>query len=102
MAKPYLLAIPVIIGIVSGMFIAFSGDTENSSRSLTSSKLIEEGSPILGNPNAPITVLEWGDYQCTFCYKFHQSTLKTINEEFVSNGKVKFVFIIIMSLDNFE
>ena len=59
---------------------------------VTSTKLIENGSPFLGNPNAPITILEWGDYQCTFCYKFHQNTLEIINEDFIKTGKVKVVF----------
>lgn len=59
---------------------------------MTSSKLIENGSPVLGDSNAPITILEWGDYQCTFCYKFHQDTLNVLDEDFIKTGKVKLVF----------
>ena len=92
MAKYHLLAIPVIIGIVSGMFLAFYPESETESNLLTSAKLIEGGSPIMGDFNAPITVLEWGDYQCTFCYKFHQNTLDVINEDFIKTGKVKLIF----------
>ena len=40
----------------------------------------------------PITILEWGDYQCTFCYKFHQNTLDIINEDFIKTEKVKIIF----------
>ena len=58
----------------------------------TISKLTENGSPVMGNPNAPITILEFGDYQCTYCYKFHQDTLDIINEEFIKSGKVKVIF----------
>jgi protein-disulfide isomerase len=54
--------------------------------------LIDGGSPIMGDSNAQITILEWGDYQCTFCYKFHQNTLKVINEQYIKNGKVKLIF----------
>ena len=92
MTKLYLLAIPVIIGIIAGAFLSYYPEAESKSDSLTASKLIEGGSPIIGSPNAPITILEWGDYQCTFCYKFHQSTLDIINEDFVKTGKVKIVF----------
>ncbi len=63
MTKLYLLAIPVVIGIVVGVFLAMNLESENESQLLTTTKLIENGSPILGNPNAPITILEWGDYQ---------------------------------------
>ena len=90
MAKLYLLTIPIIIGVIAGMFLAHQPESE--SNMLTITKLTDGGSPIMGNPNAPITILEWGDYQCTFCYKFHQNTLDVINEEFIKTGKVKLVF----------
>ena len=92
MTKYHLLAIPVIIGMISGMFLAFYPESETESNLLTSAKLIEGGSPIIGDSNAPITILEWGDYQCTFCYKFHQNTLDVINEDFIKTGKVKLIF----------
>jgi len=84
--------IPVVIGIVAGVFLTMNTELENDSQLLTTTKLIENGSPILGNPDATITILEWGDYQCTFCYKFHQNTLDTIYEDFIKTGKVKLVF----------
>ena len=92
MTKLYLLVIPIAIGIISGMFLAFNPELENDSKLLTSSKLIEDGSPIMGDSNAPITILEWGDYQCTFCYRFHENTLDIINDDFIKTGKVKLVF----------
>ncbi|MDH3341620.1 MAG: DsbA family protein [Nitrosopumilus sp.] len=92
MTKYYLLAIPVIIGIISGMFLSFYLESETESNLLTAAKLIGGGSPIMGDSNAPITILEWGDYQCTFCYKFHQNTLDVINEDFIKTGKVKLIF----------
>ncbi len=86
MAKLYLLVIPIVIGIITGMFLAFYPESENDSKLFTTSKLIENGSPILGDSNAPITILEWGDYQCTFCYRFHQNTLDIINDDFIKTG----------------
>ena len=92
MNKYYLLVIPIAVGIIAGGFLAIYSGPEKNTTNLTPSKLIENGSPILGESNAPITILEWGDYQCTFCYKFHQNTLDVINEEFIKTGKVKLVF----------
>ncbi|HSG84020.1 MAG TPA: thioredoxin domain-containing protein [Nitrosopumilus sp.] len=92
MSKLYLLIIPLAIGIISGMFLAFYPESESEPSLLTITKLIDGGSPIMGNSNAPITILEWGDYQCTFCYKFHQNTLNMINEDYIKTGKVKLVF----------
>ena len=92
MTKLYLLIIPIVIGIITGMFLSFYPESEEESNLLTITKLIGGGSPIMGNHDAPITILEWGDYQCTFCYKFHQNTLDIINEDFIKTGKVKLVF----------
>jgi protein-disulfide isomerase len=92
MKKIYLFAIPIAIGVLAGMFLGFYPQSENDSKLLTESKLIQNGSPIMGNPSASITILEWGDYQCTFCYKFHQSTMNTIKQDFIETGKVKLVF----------
>ena len=92
MSKMYLLVIPVVIGIITGFFLASFPEPENESKLLTVSRLIENGSPIMGDSDAPITIVEWGDYQCTFCYKFHQNTLEILNEDFIKTGKVKLVF----------
>jgi len=90
--KLYYLSIPIMIGVlVGGVLSGFVIDSNNLEK-LTSTKLIENGSPFMGNTNAPITILEWGDYQCTFCYKFHQNTLDIINEDFIKTGKVKIIF----------
>ena len=90
--KFYYFLIPIMIGVITGVFlVSYQPENENS-KILTVSKLIEGGSPVLGDPNAPITILEWGDYQCTFCYKFHQETLNKIDEEYIKTGKVKIIF----------
>ena len=90
--KLYYLAIPILIGVLAGGVLSEFVIDSNDSKKLTFSKLVENGSPIMGNINAPITIVEWGDYQCTFCYKFHQNTLNIINEDFIKTGKVKIIF----------
>ena len=90
--KKYYFVIPIIIGVIAGLILGMSTANSSNSDTLTISKLSENSSPVMGDPNAPITILEWGDYQCTFCYKFHQNTLNVINEEFIETGKVKMIF----------
>ena len=44
----------------------------------TIASFYDNASPIIGNPNAPLTLVEFGDYQCTFCKKFFHETEKSI------------------------
>ena len=52
----------------------------------------ENGSPVLGNSNAPITLVEFGDYQCHFCNVFFHNTEPSILANYVETGKVKIIF----------
>jgi len=94
MKNYYLLAIPAVIGIIAGFYLynTSSESKTNDEINLTPSALIANGSPILGDESAPITIVEWGDYQCTFCYKFHHSSFEIIDSEYIQTGKVKMVF----------
>jgi len=51
-----------------------------------------DGQPIIGDPNAPVTIIEFSDFQCPFCSRFHEQTLPTIMENYIDTGKVKFVY----------
>jgi len=48
--------------------------------------------PVKGDPNAPITMIEFSDYQCPFCGKFFFTTLPLIEKNYIETGKVKFVY----------
>ena len=87
----YFLAIPIVIGILFGILVSYEQDDSLNS-SVLSKKNLLDGASILGAPNAMITVVEFGDYQCTFCYKFHQDTMKKIDDNYISSGKVNFVY----------
>ncbi len=52
----------------------------------------ENGSPYLGDPNAPITLIEFGDYQCHFCNVYFHNTEHEILSNYVETGKVKIIF----------
>ena len=56
------------------------------------SLFINNASPYLGNENAPLTMIEFGDYQCTFCNKFFHVTEESIITNYVETGKVKILF----------
>jgi protein-disulfide isomerase len=47
---------------------------------------------VLGNPNAPVTLIEFADLQCPFCREFALNALPAIIRDYVRPGKVKLVF----------
>lgn len=54
-------------------------------------KLPADG-PVVGSPDAKITVVEFSDFQCPYCEKFFTNTLSSIQEDYVKTGKVKIVY----------
>ncbi|MEK7599018.1 MAG: DsbA family protein [Patescibacteria group bacterium] len=51
-----------------------------------------DNSRVSGSPSAPVTFVEFGDFQCPFCAKFYQTVEKQIIEKYVKTGKVKFIW----------
>lgn len=48
--------------------------------------------PTIGNPNAPIAMAYWSDYQCPFCSRFDTTELPQIMQAYVDSGKIRIVF----------
>ncbi len=47
---------------------------------------------VKGDPNAPVTIIEFSDYECPFCTRFWSDTLPQITKEYIDTGKVKHVY----------
>ena len=54
---------------------------------------LENGSPVLGSESAPVTIVEFGDYQCEACYHWFHNTRSTLIDNYIDTGKAKLVFI---------
>lgn len=48
--------------------------------------------PFKGEKNAKITLVEFSDYQCPFCSRHFRETMPQLEREYVSTGKLKYVF----------
>jgi protein-disulfide isomerase len=47
---------------------------------------------VKGDSNAPVTIVEFSDFQCPYCGRYSTQTFPEINENYIKTGKVKYVF----------
>ncbi|MEK6889470.1 MAG: thioredoxin domain-containing protein [Nanoarchaeota archaeon] len=52
----------------------------------------EDDDAVLGSPDAPVTIIEFSDYQCPYCERFWSQTLPLIKEQYIDTGKVKLIY----------
>lgn len=56
-------------------------------------KVPEVGSaPIIGSGDAKLTIIEYSDFECPFCARFHQDTWPLLKQNYIDSGKVKFAY----------
>jgi protein-disulfide isomerase len=53
---------------------------------------IAQGEPARGSDKAPVTLMEFSDFQCGFCRKFWQTTLPQLDKKYFQTAKVRFVY----------
>lgn len=101
-----LVSVTLILSLINTFGIFFSG----SSNSVTGDVVKEEnvpapsvpsepsnvkvnieGAPVKGDKNAPVTIVEYTDYECPFCGRAYQQTYPLIKSEYIERGKVKYV-----------
>lgn len=91
--RKYMFIIMPVVAVAVGIgALAFSQGESKQNDVISSSELMLGGSPILGDPNASVTFVEWGDYQCTYCHRFHTDTKDSVFSNFVDSGKIRFAF----------
>jgi len=98
MKVKYIL-FPIIVFIVIGVAILFYQTQSDSNYiNLNMNRQIGTvdtslGSPLLGSLDAPVTIIEFGDYQCPNCKKWFLSTKPDIVTNYIDTGKVNLIFI---------
>ncbi|MFH1454747.1 MAG: thioredoxin domain-containing protein [bacterium] len=96
------LVIPAAIllagfAIATGIYLSNKSDTPNVNTDNTvkqsgiSIKPVSKEDHILGNPDAPVTIVEFSDTECSFCKRF-QTTMQTVIDNYGKDGKVAWVY----------
>jgi protein-disulfide isomerase len=69
-----------------------AGTTQPDAKPADISKVKIAGEPYYGNPNAPVVIAYWSDYQCPFCQRNEQQVIPQIIKDYVATGKAKIIF----------
>jgi protein-disulfide isomerase len=89
------IAAVVLIAIIASASVSQTGnETLNLDMGQTHGTVSTAmGSPILGSDSAPITIIEFGDYQCEQCYKWYHNTKDSIVQNYIETGKANLIFV---------
>lgn len=76
---------------------AYVQKAQEASQQDSKPKTVKEGDysdddPVLGDEDAPVTIVEFSDYQCPYCRSFFEEAYQDLKSEYIDTGKVKIVF----------
>ncbi|MCH7560727.1 MAG: DsbA family protein [Thaumarchaeota archaeon] len=87
----------IVVAIIAGLAASYSSspsETVNLDMGRTHGTISTSmGSPILGDTSAPLTIVEFGDYQCEQCYAWFHETKPAIVRDYIDTGKANLVFV---------
>lgn len=83
-----------VTSIVPGEYeiIDLGLDEIDGAGSAPSAQVSVDDDAVKGDANAPVTIIEFSDYECPFCERFYSDTLNQIQKEYIDTGKVKLVY----------
>jgi len=90
-----LLVLLLLFGAV-GAVLAQDDDNESGTGDVydafVPTNRSEDGAFVLGDPDAPVTVIEFADFLCPHCQDYHEDTIIPFIEEYVLTGEAKFEY----------
>jgi len=80
-----------IRGLFAASVLALAAGTVLAQKPEPRVRLELAGAQVLGNTQAPITMVEFSDYECTFCQQYHANAFAQLKRDFIDTGKLRYV-----------
>ena len=81
----------IVVGKVLEQRLAKAKERQVRPSPVLTSPLFLRGEPALGNTSAPITIVEFSDFECSYCRRFHKQVTPQLKRDYIDTGLVRFV-----------
>ena len=97
----YSIAVSIVVAaiVIAGAIVYVVGykNSPSQNQNSTSTSTIPVSQPwttdvVLGSSTAPVTLIEYGDYQCPYCAMFNSQIEPALKVSYVQTGKLKIIF----------
>ncbi|MGG4396344.1 thioredoxin domain-containing protein [Paenibacillus thiaminolyticus] len=95
--RAFLLMIPIAIVVLAVLIYVLNQQGEKMKQEeVANQPPVEfniEGQPTLGNADAAVSIVEFGDYKCPACKIWNDTVYPQLKADYIDTGKVKFTFL---------
>jgi protein-disulfide isomerase len=88
----YLVLITLAIAILLAMIVVLSNKSKDTDQTLESHPPTEN-QPMIGEEDAPVSVVEFGDFKCPACKAWGEMIYPKLKADFIDTGRANFVYI---------
>lgn len=96
-------ALALVLAVALGAALWLGGSGAPGSTSIGVTPALAEETPatlplpevpemVLGNADAPVTIVEYASFTCPHCAAFHETVFKDLKKDYIDTGKVKFIY----------
>ena len=96
-----LITIAIVLGLITILAINLNYKSNSNEEPIApteptqdspKSQYSADNDPVKGSKDAPVTIIEFSDFECSFCARHYSQTLPHIEENYIQTGKVKLIF----------
>ena len=95
--KTKYIIIGIVVAVIVAGITAISMNPDaikaDNPRATKLSLDTRSGSPVLGDASSPVTIVEFGDYQCPFCKRWNETVKPSLEKNLIETGKASLIYV---------